>query len=642
MCGIAGFTGFRDDRSLREMMGALSHRGPDSSDTYCSDNVSLGHMRLKIIDLSMRASQPMENEDGSIKLVFNGEIYNYKNLREDLVNKNHRFRSESDTEVILHQYEEDGIDCVKKFNGMFSFAIWDEKKQRLFLCRDRVGIKPLYYYWDGENFAFSSEIKSLIRCARVKKKFNFTAAAELLMMRYLYSPVTPIENLNKLAPGSFLVFKAGQPPFIDKFWDLPNENVPVNMDDAKDELRALLKDSVEKRLMSDVPLGLMLSGGIDSSVVCALASRSQSDLHTYSIGFQGEPDNEFSPAKETSKLFGTSHREILVSPEHLKYLPEVVWYNDEPVGGPSSVAFYLGLKEAKKDATVLLLGHGADEIFGGYEELKIQKLTRKFAGYPFRPLISSGSKALAKFYKNDRAIERLVDYCSSMRSPAANFFKLISVINDKEINEFILNGNDITSNAHKRIMDNITASYNGSGNPLEGIMDFEIRGWLCEDILLRVDRMSMAHSIEARVPFLDHRIVEFAGRLPLDLKLRLFQDKFLLREAMQGILPLETCQRKKKRFNTPVQRFFSEGFFSMCRRIFSEDNELNETFFRRDELLRLLDYKNLPSYRHFLKYNKLTGQYYARQIWNILVLHLWYKMYIDGKKPEDLTGYAAG
>ena len=639
MCGIAGFFGFRDDESLMGMMNALSHRGPDSSDLYCSDTVSLGHMRLKIIDLSTRADQPMENEDGSIKLVYNGEIYNYKELKQELQKRGHCFISESDTEVIVHQYEEDGIGCVKKFNGMFAFALWDERKQKLFLCRDRLGIKPLYYYWDGVKFIFSSEIKSLICCETVKRKFHFPAATELLMMRYLYSPLTPIENVKKLTCGCYLLLERGKSPTIEKYWDLPNAHASMDLDDAKNGLKALLRDSVEKRLMSDVPIGIMLSEGIDSSTVCAFASQYQSDLHTYCIGFRGEIDNEFSLAKKTSDAFNTTHREILINPEHLNYLPEVVWYNDEPVGGPSSVAFYLGLKEAKKDATVLLLGHGADEIFGGYEELKIQKLTQMLSLRPFFPIIKACTNMLGKSFNKDPAIERLVDYCLSIRTPPINFFKLISVINDKEISKFILNENDVISNAYNRIVNNIAASYDTFANPLDGIMDFEIRGWLCEDILLRVDRMSMASSIEARVPFLDHRIVEFMSRLPFKLKLNIFRDKFLLRKSMQGILPPKTCRRQKKRFNTPVQRFFSDGFFSLCRRVFSEDNELNETFFKRDELLRLLDYKYSRSFRYFLKYNKLTGQYYARQIWNILVLHLWYKMYFDGERPEDLKRY---
>jgi asparagine synthase (glutamine-hydrolysing) len=635
MCGIAGFKGFRDDDSLKRMMNALEHRGPDDSGHYCSEIISLGHQRLSIIDLSERGHQPMENEDGSCKIVFNGEIYNFIELREDLIRKGHTFHSHTDTEVILHQYEEDGPRCVESFNGMFAFAIWDGRKNKLFLARDRLGIKPLYYYWDGSIFVFASEIKSLIQCGKVRKTLNLSAVYETLMLRYCRHPNTVIKNVYKISPGNCLVLTQGEPPKITCYWRLNTGGFANGETDPRRKFFNTLEDSVRLRLMSDVPVGIMLSGGIDSASITALASMQMESPNTFSIGFKDQKDNEFSRAELIARQFNTKHKEITVMPRHLEILPEVIWHNDEPVAGPSSMAFYLALEEAKRNATVVLFGQGADEVLAGYEEIKIQRLAQLFGSGLLKSFITKVTGGIAGLFSQDLALNRLHRYTSSLGNPAVNFYNLITIMDDREMQKLLIDNNALTETA-ERIKLNISNAFERVENPLEGILLFEIEGWLCEDILLRVDRMTMSRSIEGRVPFLDHRLVELLTSLPMEWKLKGMNDKHILRDTMKSLLPEEVCKRPKQRFNIPIHHFFSEDLNNLCRKLFAEKNELNETVFRREALLQLLDYNKTSSFRYILRHNKLSGQFYARQIWNILILQLWYKMYFENHSPHSV------
>ncbi|KWT90144.1 asparagine synthase (glutamine-hydrolyzing) [Candidatus Magnetominusculus xianensis] len=631
MCGIAGFVGFRNDKTLKEMMKVISHRGNDDMGSYVSEHVSLGHQRLSIIDLSERGRQPLTNEDDTFKIIYNGEIYNYRQLRKDLIQRGHKFASDTDTEVILHLYEEIGVKCLSSLNGMFAFAIWEEKNRVLFLARDRIGIKPLYYYYDGSIFVFASEIKSILQCEKVKKRLNNKALYELLMLRYTHNPLTVIDNVYKLEPGHYLIYEQGKPPVVDAYWSLPDLSANLGQQAAQEQFLYLIKDSVQMRLISDVPVGIMLSGGIDSSAICALASSDMDNIHTFSIGFEGQKDNEFSYAHMISKQFHTHHQDILIRADHIKSLPEVIWYNDEPVGGPSSVAYYLAMKEVKKYATVLLLGHGADEIFAGYEEIKIQKLSQLLRNPLTQYFLNKILRSTKSLLTYDNAFERLKRYVGSLNDHELNFFYLISVMDNFELSMLLINEDKEVSHATADILERIKKAFRGVNNIADGILRFELQGWLSEDILLRVDRMTMSRSVEGRLPFLDYRIVEFVMSLPMSLKTHIFKDKQLLRTTMKGLLPDEIRNRTKQRFNTPINSFFSAHYDNLCRRIFTEDNELNNTIFNSKALVNLLNYKNTPSYRYILRHNKLAAQFYARQIWNILIFQLWYKMFFNNQ-----------
>lgn len=619
------------------MLQVLNHRGPDDFGIYESSRISLGHRRLSIIDLSLAGRQPMVNEDGSCFIVYNGEVYNFKELRESLVQKGHIFKSGTDTEVILHQYEEDGPDCVNRFNGMFSFAIWDERKKTLFLARDRLGIKPLYYSYAGGKFVFASEMKSLIQHPHVSEEINVPVVYQYLMLRYCHAPQTSIQNVFKLPAGCTLTYRQGEEPKVSRYWSLPDSEQKMSFSDAAEQFRSLLSDSVSKRLVADVPVGVLLSGGVDSSSIYALAAQEKERICSVTIGFEGQKDNEFATAAQLATKYAANHRELLIEPNDLSSLPYVVWYNDEPVAGPSSLAYYLGLEHLAQEAKVLLLGHGADELFAGYEEIKIQNKTRMLAGFPFKSACV-GLSALAHFmFPRDSAFTRLFHYTKSLGDEALNFLQLISVTDPLELSSFLAKGAQDPLGATNDLHEYVREVFSASNDPSKAIVQFEAKGWLPEDILLRVDRITMSRSIEARVPFLDHRIVEFVFNLPMQMKTAGVQEKALLREAMVGIIPDEMRLKTKQRFNTPIHVFFGDRFQRLCRHLFSEKNELNQSLFDSKGLLKLLEYNKNMSYRLFLKRNKLTGQYFMRQIWNVVVFHLWYKMYIERQSPETLS-----
>ncbi|MEK6900782.1 MAG: asparagine synthase (glutamine-hydrolyzing), partial [Nanoarchaeota archaeon] len=375
MCGIVGFSGFEDTKLLQEMTSLLSHRGPDQSGSYTDEFVSLGHRRLSIIDLSEDGKQPMSNEDDTIWIVFNGEIYNYKELRVKLEERKHTFKSKTDTEVIIHAYEEYGEKCVELFNGDFAFAIYDVNKKSLFMARDRLGIKPLYYTVVDGHFYFASEIKAILSSPEVKRKVNVQALN--FYLTFFANPLaeTMFQGIYKLLPGHTLRWEQGKVT-IEKYWDLEMKPQKMSLSTAQEELQRLLRDSVEKRLMSDVPLGVYLSGGVDSGSVVSLMSTFSEKIKTFSVGFEGH--SELSQAKITADYFNTDHTEMVLGTDAIKALPEVVWHQDEPMGDPTSIPTYFLSQEAKKNVTVVLTGEGADEQFAGYEQEKFMMLHQQY------------------------------------------------------------------------------------------------------------------------------------------------------------------------------------------------------------------------------------------------------------------------
>ncbi|MDD5085960.1 MAG: asparagine synthase (glutamine-hydrolyzing) [Candidatus Omnitrophica bacterium] len=625
MCGIFGFCNIEDSGLADRVCDVIRYRGPDDFGAHRFNNFFLGHLRLSIIDLA-GGHQPMSNEDNTVWIVYNGEIYNFQKLRYQLEGLGHVFKTKTDTEVIIHAYEQYGEECLRKLEGMFAFALLDEKNNRLFLARDRLGIKPLYYTQTGERLFFASELKAILQLKSLKREIDKDALLDHLVFRYSHSPSTVLGSVKKLPPAHFMIFENGKTR-IAKYWDLSFSYSSASYRELEDELKTTFREVVQRHLVADVPVGVMLSGGIDSSMIAAYAAESMPKIATFCIGFEGQSDNEFTYARAVSQRFNTEHHELTVKPADIGLLPHIVWYNDEPVAGPSSLAYYLMLSKAKEYVKVVLFGHGADEIFCGYEQFKVQKLTQKYINIPLiKEAMEFISSIFSKIFKSDYVFSRLHKYVASLDSPAENYFQLTSVFNYDELSIFL---NSRYPRPTRRLPLLLGEDFSEDFR-WEDMLSFETKGWLADDLLHRVDRMSMANSLEGRVPYLDHLMVEFASRVPFDMKLKGLHDKFILRNSASSVLPKEIFNRPKQRFNTPIHSFFSAGYEKLCRSLFSEDNFLNSEVFNREALLGLLDFKKRASYRYVLRHNKLLAQFYARQVWNIVIFQMWYKMFIEG------------
>jgi asparagine synthase (glutamine-hydrolysing) len=612
MCGITGFYGLEDKELLSKMTSLLEHRGPDQSGYYADETVSLGHRRLSIIDLSEDGRQPMGNEEGTVWVVFNGEIYNYQELREKLEKKGHHFKSKTDTEVIVHAYEEYGQKCVSFFNGDFAFAVYDAEKKVLFLARDRLGIKPLYYTLVDGKFYFASEIKALLAVPGLKREVNPRALNYYLSFYANPLAETMFKGIFKVEPGHSLVFK-GKKLVMQKYWDLQMQ--PTTLQNPEQELLSLLSDSVQKRLRSDVPLGVYLSGGIDSGTVVALMSKFTDKVKTFSVGFDSSL-GELQRAKVTAEHFNTDHQEIILNAEAIKALPNIVWHQDEPMGDPTSVPTYLLSKEAKKKVTVVLTGEGADEQFAGYEQEKFMMLHQKYLQkIPFRkslafPLQKIPANALNPFFKymgslGEEGKKRLVDFISAQNNPEA-LMSMIAIFNEQEKQELL----------GKKI-ENVTKTIKlDKQNLLNSLLLFENKVPLAENLLMKVDKNTMAHGIEARVPFLDHRVVEFAAKLPPELKLKGLQDKYILRKVMKPYLP--ASKQKKERFFVPVDHWLKDQLQPLSAELLSEK--------------AVKEYFNPMYVQKMLKGYNTSPLFYGRQIWTVLNFQLWHKMFIEEEK----------
>ena len=609
MCGIVGFN-WRDEKLLEQMMAVVAHRGPDESGIYLDDHVSLGHQRLKIIDL-VTGKQPIHNEDNSLQIVFNGEIYNYLELKESLIQKGHRFYTNSDTEVIIHAYEEYGADCVKQFNGAFAFAIWDKNRQRLFLARDRLGIKPLYYYINANRFIFASELKAILEYEGVRRNINISALNEFLTYRYVPSERTLIENIYKLLPGHILLLKDGKIQ-TSKYWDLVENITDEPEEYYVERLRELLRQSVKQRLMSEVPLGVYLSGGLDSSCVVALMSEITDKIKTFSVGFGSEGKNELEYARFVSNYFGTNHHELNVGEKDLSLLPEMVWHMDEPIGDAAALPIYVLSKFAKKEVTVVLAGEGGDELFAGYDNYKIMMLGHKvckllpgFVKHKLFPIIGN-------HFAESSNVRRGLNLLAA-RNEAEQYLGVISLFNEDELRK--LGDFNLDSNLNNYFPDDARL--------LNKLLYFGIKTWLPNDFFIKADRMTMAHAVEERVPILDHNIVEFAFTIPPRLKLKGSNGKYIFKKAMVGLLPEQIINRKKQGFNAPMDYWLKHSLKGTLEQLLHESKH---NYYNKEYILTLLnDFQG-------------TGKAYelnfpnAQKLWSILIFEIWHRMYIENRK----------
>lgn len=568
MCGIVGYWGLSDCNLIKKMLKSINHRGPDDKGYYADDNLCIGNVRLSIVDIK-NGKQPVFNEDKSIVAVFNGEIYNFQKLKRQLISKGHKFETNCDTEVLVHLYEEHGSSFVRLLNGMFTFAIWDSNKKRLLLSRDRMGIKPLYYFYDKTQniFIFGSEMKAILKTGYVSLKRDITNLHFYLYHGYSHFRRTPLDQIKKLAPGELVIIDSSGVTFKE-YWQIPIKNNKKSYIDFKEDIKSILLDSINKRKMGDVPVSIFLSGGLDSSTVVALLSKYKDNvLNTFSVGFN-ESTDELNYAEIVAKKFNTNHKEIILeSSEICKKIPKIIYHLEEPIADFAVLPFYFLAEKASKKFKVALLGEGSDEIFGGYSHYPI--FSKKLAAVPY-----------------------------SLRKSIYNQYRSFIDTNKLDIMKTRLNNN--YTFIHK------------VENPFYDCQRFDLKYTLPNFQLLRVDKLSMAHSLECRVPFLDHRLVENALPSPEEYKLNFLKGKKVLYDIMNPLLPKPIIKRRKKPFSVPIRKIYEKEIKSSYIS-FLENKDDNEVFKKR-KILKLIENKKLRP-------NNVTLLYFY---------NIWENIFIDG------------
>lgn len=564
MCGIAGF--FTTDPSgsvaiIERQLGELMHRGPDSSGSYIGAGAVIGQTRLSVIDL-VTGDPPIGNEDGSVGVAFNGELYNFRDLREELLGKGHELSTRGDTEVLAHLAEDlDPVDVARALDGMFAFAVWDDRRSRLILGRDRFGKKPLYYWRDANDFVFASEIKALRLHPRVPHALNPKAISAYLTFGYVPTPESFFNGVRSVPPGSVLVVEPGQEPTIERYWEprLPGASdvdvVDLPPKVAAEEVFSLLTDAVERRLVADVPIGAFLSGGVDSSTVVAIMARLvERPVRTFSIGFEDDEGyDERRYAGLVADRFGTEHTEFVVRPDAVELIERLVWHYDQPFGDSSAIPTFLLSQLTRQSVTVALSGDGGDELFAGYERFAAALFLQQYARLPKR--VQTGARrlveALPPSMLGGRAgsLQRFVSRVE-LGLPDA-FLSWLSYVTEERRADLLGDGSAWAIEDYCRIW-----SASEGAELLARLLDLNVRTYLLDDLLPKIDRMSMAHGLEVRSPFLDHHLAEFALRLSPTLQVRRYSLKHVLKLAVADLLPEEIVKRRKRGFGVPLDRWF--------------------------------------------------------------------------------------
>jgi len=639
MCGIAGVIQFgRDARvdidTVRQMCRVMSHRGPDDDGFYVSGPVGLGMRRLSIVDLAT-GHQPISNEDETAWIVFNGEIYNHAELREQLQARGHRYRTNSDTETIIHLYEEYGCNCVRHLRGMFAFAIWDTKKQRLFIARDRLGIKPLYYRLTPQSLAFGSEIK-VILAEGTQPAFNRQVLPEYLAFGYVSGSESFYEGITKLMPGHTMEVGLDGRVRIEPYWDLPvtDEDSARGENYYVEQYRDLLEQAVNSHLMSDVPLGVFLSGGVDSSAVAALMTKLRcAPVETFSVGYAEDTYSELPYARTVARHLKSIHHEVLVSREQFfDALPQLIWHEDEPIAWPSSVPLYFVARLARDRVKVVLTGEGSDETLGGYARyaftLKNASLDRYYRGFvpgavrrQIRDTVQHSSWISANLRRKLAHTPLARDGNSWASLYFDNFLCAFSeseqrtLLSDEVADEF---------KAGAAYESSLEYWERSSGDMLHRLLYADIKTYLVE-LLMKQDNMSMAASIESRVPFLDHVLVEFATNIPRKFQVQGLSGKRILKKTVQDLLPHEILYRKKLGFPTPWSRWLNGPQLQEIRNLLLEPRSMNRNFFKRPAIERLFDEHKAGHFDH------------CDRIWRLLNLELWHRVCIEGEGRATMT-----
>jgi asparagine synthase (glutamine-hydrolysing) len=626
MCGIAGQVSYSRRvlvKDISVMIDSLAHRGPDDEGIYISSidakkdhsqvpSIGLGHRRLSIIDLST-GHQPVHNEDKTVWIVFNGEIYNFPVLRKNLRAKGHVFYTSTDTEVILHLYEEFGEDCVKHLRGMFSFAIWDENEKKLFAARDRIGKKPLYYFYNKMDFVFASELKGILTLPLLERSVDRNALLKYLQYGYIPDPSSIFKDVYKLPPGHTLSYVGGRVT-LKKYWEISflcsNTN---NEEDVQQELLERLIDSVRVRLISDVPLGAFLSGGVDSATIVALMAHEMTQpVKTFSIGFEEEEFNELPFARKVAERLGTDHHEMIVRPASFDLIDKIIYHFDEPFGDASALPTYYVSKLASNYVKVVLSGDGGDELFAGYDSYAAILDRSKYEKWPkpirfglqkIASLLPAGTYGKNFLHNISLPVnERFSDYVSHISTSKH------SCLLSKDLRESMNSENCIFEKSFEA-----AARYDA----VSRLQYVDMKNYLPGDILVKVDRMSMAHSIETRVPLLDQELIQYVNGLPSKYKLNGARRKYIFKKVAERLIPEETIRRRKQGFAVPLKYWFKDELKGFVKQILLESRTAQRGYFDMSYIKKL-----------FVEHD--TGRRdYSRILWHLLILELWQRRYLD-------------
>ncbi|HVG53301.1 MAG TPA: asparagine synthase (glutamine-hydrolyzing) [Vicinamibacterales bacterium] len=624
MCGIAGIVRWdgapvpEDD--IRGMCSAIVHRGPDDEGVYLGDGVALGMRRLSIIDLE-GGHQPISNEDGSVWIVFNGEVYNYRELRRDLERRGHVFQTGSDTETIVHLYEDLGARCVDRLRGMFAFAIWDERRHQLLLARDRLGIKPLYYAERDGELVFASELKPILQLARVPRAIHWGAAHHLFTFLSTPSAQSIVNGVVKLEPARTAVASRANPALrIEKYWDIqfrPNETASEG--ELVEELRAMLTESITLHQVSDVPVGAFLSGGIDSSAVVALMSKPAAGrLKTFSIGFTESQFDELRYAREVAAAFQTDHYDVVLKPDVVRVVEDLTWYLDEPFGDTSAIPTYMVSKLAAEHVKVVLSGDGGDELFAGYDKYVVEQHERRRDRIP--AALRSAAGALGRLMPDGMTGRRFLRHLAL--DGAHRYLDASTMFRADEIRRLFRRDAYEQLRQHDPLAESLNVLQNQGDDWLAAIQYRDLHTYLPLDILTKVDRATMASSLEARPPLLDHRLAEFAATIPAQYRLRGGTTKYLFKQAMRGLLPDGIIDRQKHGFAVPIASWLRGDLADFARGLLLSRAARERGVFDTAQVERLLRLN-------------ARGRDLDLQLWTMVSFELWCQRFLDANpRPQ--------
>lgn len=642
MCGICGIynqAGVQEEE-LSNMLGAIAHRGPDDEGVYLNGCIGLGNRRLSIIDLP-GGRQPITNEDGTIWIVYNGEIYNYRQLRDELEHKGHRFRTRSDTEVIVHLYEEYGESCVEKLRGMFAVAIWDEKKQKLFLARDPIGQKPLYYAQEGDSLLFASEVKSILAAGKSERELDYESVHHYLSLRFIPSPHTMLRHIKKLPPAHCLVFQSGQIK-IWRYWNIDfNNKLEMSEEEFLKQLKQRLISTVESHLVSDVPVGAYLSGGLDSSMIAAIMAKDLGlDFGTFAVGVKEQDFNELPFARQVADHLGTQHVEQCVEANLIQLLPKVIWHLDEP-SDPIAACMYHAAELASRHVKVVLSGDGGDELFAGYDRylgfdyinaysLIPSIIRRRMIGPVFDALPDSFT------YKSITQKLRWVHSLASLQGMGEQYAEATCFFRFSHSDKKALFSDSLWSRLVGHASEDTNGGLNSSEiiarqfystnaqDPIDRMLYADFMTRLPEHSLMLTDRMTMAHGLEARAPFLDHQLIEFLASFPSHLKVKGRTTKYIFRKLAEGYLPDTIVKRQKQGFMFPIAYWFRNELYGFVKDTLLNSYFVREGLFREQSVLRLLE-----DHRE----NRVDNHV---RLWMLLNLEIWRQLYIEQVSTDHL------
>lgn len=624
MCGIAGKFDFRgrvpSEALIRKMCGTLAHRGPNAEGVHTEPYLGFGERRLSIIDLSEQANPPLVNEDNSVWIVFNGEIYNFRELRRELVEEGHVFRTNCDTEVVLHLYERYGPGCLEHLRGMFALAIWDSRKQILFAARDRFGKKPFFYSRTATSLVFGSSIEAITSDPDVSQVPNFEAIDSYLTYQYVRSPLTAFSGISKLPPAHYLLCDVKGNLTVSKYWSLSFEaKTNASEDEIANELLRLLQESVRMRLISDVPLGLFLSGGIDSGTVAALmASESAVPVKTFSIGFEEQDFSELAYARQVAEMYGTDHHELVVRPSATEVLPLLVKHYGEPFADSSAIPTYYVSRLARQKITVALSGDGGDESFSGYEHYRSTQRWSTADVLPFavRKHVAEAMEAGLEILPYHNLTAKLIRGWHMVGSTLPERYRTqLSIVKEQEKDacytpyfRSLLNGNNGAPQ---------DLSWDASMDGLDWMARHDLNFYLPDCLMVKTDVASMANSLEVRCPFLDHKFVEFAATIPTSFKRNGNGGKAILRRAVQKLLPAEVLQKRKTGFCVPLAKWFRTDLTDLLRESLLDDRSAKRGLFEQSFLKRMVE-EHIERKRDW-----------SNRLWAFLFLELWFRAYVD-------------